>query len=388
MEAAAVESLPMHIDAAQFAIDVFAGQCGITFGLLLSEIVCLKPWDLTFGDEYDVLQHGDLLRSLARANKLVWAALAVPCQSMTFARHPPLRSVTELYGVSKLSEHHQRLVETGNALFRFSVSLAKDLHMSGGYFTMENPELSWLWVLHEVQELLQLPGVGLVLTRFSEFGTAYAKPTLFMYNTPNLHKLHGKRDARATVVLRGFCMWEGQQQWQTHVAQPYPPALAAKYGALAAEAIQLREQSLCNGLSTPYAIECLSDALHDKLNCILAEVAQPPQPGEVPHGMGATVGMSVQQHVLHAVSTSNPLLREQPMSQDLAGAIAFEITRSVDEIDRFRAEVIAYWSQRALDLREQQGQWLQSVPPPLQKLVSRLHVPLIQELFRDMCFDD
>eukprot|EP00971_Amphidinium_carterae_P352538 6492642-Amphidinium_carterae.2 len=59
---------------------------------------------------------------------------------------------------------------------------------------------------------------------------------------------------------------------------------------------------------------------------------------DVPYGMGAKSGMSVSEHVWHALSVQNPLLRDQQVSHDLAKAVSFECTHCAEDINGFRAQ--------------------------------------------------
>ena len=48
-------------------LEVLAGCCVLTLGVLLVGVPCIKPWDLRFGDAYDVMEQGFILR--ANANR-------------------------------------------------------------------------------------------------------------------------------------------------------------------------------------------------------------------------------------------------------------------------------------------------------------------------------
>ena len=48
-------------------------------------------------------------------------------------------------------------------------------------------------------------------------------------------------------------------QFLTHVAQPYPPALGFRCGALMAEAVRLRVVAIESGIPVPMAVAELSD---------------------------------------------------------------------------------------------------------------------------------
>ena len=71
-----------------FALEVFAGTAGCTFGLLLGEVPCLRPWDTLYGDRYDVRANGQVLEQLVKAGILVAIHFGTPCQSQSWGRHP------------------------------------------------------------------------------------------------------------------------------------------------------------------------------------------------------------------------------------------------------------------------------------------------------------
>ena len=48
-----------------FFVEVMAGECIITLGVLMRRVPCLKPWDIVFGEAWNVLTHGQILMDLA-----------------------------------------------------------------------------------------------------------------------------------------------------------------------------------------------------------------------------------------------------------------------------------------------------------------------------------
>ena len=49
-----------------FFIEIMAGECSITLGILMERVPCLKPWDIVFGESWNVLTRGRILLQLAR----------------------------------------------------------------------------------------------------------------------------------------------------------------------------------------------------------------------------------------------------------------------------------------------------------------------------------
>ena len=44
-----------------FFIEIMAGECIITLGVLLKRAPCLKPWDLIYGEAWNGFTHGEIL---------------------------------------------------------------------------------------------------------------------------------------------------------------------------------------------------------------------------------------------------------------------------------------------------------------------------------------
>ena len=85
-----------------FFIEIMAGECVITFGVLLKRVPCLRPWDVIYGESWNVLTHGEFLIKLASEGRID-PFLGLPCQSFTFARNPALRDAAEPMGKSGFS---------------------------------------------------------------------------------------------------------------------------------------------------------------------------------------------------------------------------------------------------------------------------------------------
>ena len=88
--------------SAQFSLEVFAGDCVVTLGLVLSNLPAMKPWDSKLGEQFDVLREGQVLLRLSEHGWLIMTHLGTPCQSLTWARGPRLRSMEYRYGLPTL----------------------------------------------------------------------------------------------------------------------------------------------------------------------------------------------------------------------------------------------------------------------------------------------
>ena len=154
-------SRPLTVTGELF-LELFAGDAAFTLGVILAQVPAMCPWDSKFGERFDVLRSGSSLLSLIRGGYISSSHLGTPCQSMTWCRAPQLRSALWPKGVPGLSVSQQELVDVGNALLEFSVHYCTTLYEHGCYFSIENPELSWLWLQPSTLELYSLPGVAYV----------------------------------------------------------------------------------------------------------------------------------------------------------------------------------------------------------------------------------
>ena len=78
-------------------LEIYAGECTLTIALVWCMLPCFAPWDILFGSHCDVISRGWMIVALIRAGKLHFCHLGSPCQSMTLARCPRLRSRRELW---------------------------------------------------------------------------------------------------------------------------------------------------------------------------------------------------------------------------------------------------------------------------------------------------
>ena len=147
--------------------------------LLHCSLLC--PRDSSFGSEFNVLLHGKLLFALVVAGRLAYAHFGFQCQSLTWARSPPLRSWDHVWGLPALKGKAAQKVLMGNKLLVFSVQLCFVLHAERHYFSIENPLGSWTWAVAVAARLHAMPGVATVQVSYDQFGTRYSNPTLFLH---------------------------------------------------------------------------------------------------------------------------------------------------------------------------------------------------------------
>ena len=156
-------SIPRNLDVrGSLVAEIFCGAAAITLSMVMLSVPCMCPWDVKYGEQFDVLKHGIIFQALIRYHYVVCMHFATPCTSMTWARWPQLRSASEPQGVSHASEKQKQLLHLGNALLAFPLECSLMLLATGGCFSLENPELSWLWLQEGTLTLLSKSGVALV----------------------------------------------------------------------------------------------------------------------------------------------------------------------------------------------------------------------------------
>ena len=74
--------------------------------------------------------------------------------------------------------------DTANVLARREAALSRAIYDAGGFFSIENPESSYLWMLQEYRDLAKLEGVKFLVLDQSAFGSIYLKPTGILTNAP------------------------------------------------------------------------------------------------------------------------------------------------------------------------------------------------------------
>ena len=396
-DAYALSDSCLQVDGAMFA-EVCCGEAIFTLGIMIHKVPCIKPWDSQYGERFDVIRHGEVLLALVRCKRIVFGHSAPPCQSATWGRSPAVRSWDFPEGLPNLSPKAARLVSLGNEVADFCARFCFELYAAGGYFSVENPRLSWLWALRLFLALYSLDGVIFTLVLYSDFGAAYSKPTILLHNSPTLHSLRVGVPGPTTVRLRGLVRWHGEWVARTHLASMYPPKLGIEYGACAAEAIELREDAVCKGVSVPMALQSedfgfpLPMVGDSWLNYVVGDLALHAPDMVDPlvfRGEGAPKGLSHREHVMWALQQPHPWQGSLSVDcLDLDLALEFEIKTLPGEIDAFRFGLLEHWTSVANSLAEEQLSWSTKAGGAIRKLVQRINGPLIALLVEAIGYDD
>ena len=191
----------------EFAVEVFAGSAVLTLGMMLSSVPVVKPWDAKYGDRFNVLTEGQILLSMIAWGLLAVVHIATPCLTSTFARRTPLRSWESPLGVEGLPESEKELLDDGNRLIAWSMTVAKAAHAAQSYFSVENPFPSYFWINPMVVEVWVLTGVIVTVFSMQPFGVVYDKTTGFLSNIPEIWLVGSrKEEGGKPVALVGKAM--------------------------------------------------------------------------------------------------------------------------------------------------------------------------------------
>ena len=240
----------------EFFLECFAGHAAFTLAVVMSQVPALRPWEITHDHRFDVLAGLPILLAGIRLGIIVAMHIGTPCHSFTMARVPAVRSKVFPLGFPDLTETQAQFVDMGNRLASVSAKLCCALYAAGGYFSLENPERSLLWIHPDILELFGLSGVASVLVYYNAYGALFVKPTVFLHNAPTFHHLYRPPPWSdiPLIELRGWVTFQGVKTARTLLAQPYPPKLAVAYGDLLADALQHRALASSEGQLMPMAV--------------------------------------------------------------------------------------------------------------------------------------
>ena len=179
---------------------------------------------------------------------VIAAVWATPCQKLSRARKhdglgpPPLRSDAYPKGLPTLKGHDLVAVEGSNRLVRVTAVGYAIADGAGAANVVENPWGSFLWMLDDIEEVLDQSGAARVLVDFCGYGTPYRKSTKFAGTLRNLPSLHRQCrswrccsfSGRPHVSLTGR---HDQGIFRTKLADAYPVALCDALAALVLDAV-------------------------------------------------------------------------------------------------------------------------------------------------------
>ena len=92
----------MKVSGSMF-LEIFSGSAILTMAMTWLSIPAMRPWDVASNDKHDVLRHGAVLMKLVARGYINGSHLAVPCNSLSWARHLQLLGILVVYCLDKLS---------------------------------------------------------------------------------------------------------------------------------------------------------------------------------------------------------------------------------------------------------------------------------------------
>ena len=230
-------------------LELFAGEAGLTEAVRKAGMPVMDPGDIREGPRVALML--DLtdnktfkkLKSMIKCKKIRWLHMAPPCRSFSrarrrdrWARVRKLRSHSKPEGL----EPKNALVMEANLLAARTAQLATLQHKVNGWFSIENPANSFIWLLKSMTRVAKNQTVNKVVGDQCMFGGEYVKPTLWLTNAPHLNILAKRCPGLPKHVhekLVGFTknFW-GESVFKTSLAAEYP-------------------QGLCEELAKSYSLE-------------------------------------------------------------------------------------------------------------------------------------
>ena len=233
-------------------LELFAGEAGLTKAVQRAGGVVMDPVDVNDNDatvNFDLRKTGHFkkLKKLIKEKKVRWLHLAPPCKTFSRARRRDkyanarrLRSVQFPGGL----EPKSALVKEANLLAARSAQLATLQMKAMGWFSIENPERSFIWLYKPMAKLSKTEGVQFVVGDQCMFNGEYRKPTGWLTNAPHLQIL-AKRcpgdEHHQHPPLEGFAFdfW-GSKTFLTSLAAEYPQGLCEELAKSFLKSLELQ----------------------------------------------------------------------------------------------------------------------------------------------------
>ena len=244
---------------AYLILEIFAGTAKLTSAARRCDLNC-DPWDILLGPKFDLLVPRNVRRllNLVRSRHVVIIWLGTPCVTLSRARKwdgrgpPPLRdSVDVTCPATWITSARDKLAVTqANSLVELSADLIDLITAVGGFYVIENPLTSRLWVYPYLAEALIRTGAVFVNLDFccwlveSELigGLPWLKPITLAGTLPGLPSLRKQCSNRhwCSHLQRPHRSLVGKNEhgaFWTKLAEPYPDALCSAVAHLFAAAV-------------------------------------------------------------------------------------------------------------------------------------------------------
>ena len=219
-------------------LEIFAGAAGLTSAVKRVGGVAISACDINSDTAevkvFDLTNNACFkeVKTLLKRKKVRWLHLAPPCKTFSKARkRDKWAKVRKLRSRAKPDglEPKTPLVREANLLASRSAQLATIQLKAGGWFSIENPATSYIWLYKPLVRLAKLDRVQLLEGDQCMFGGEYRKPTGWLTNSPHLSRIAvkcpggpGHHHPPLEGMVRDF--W-GEWVWRTALAAEYPQGL-------------------------------------------------------------------------------------------------------------------------------------------------------------------
>ena len=136
---------------------VLCGDAVFTLGVIEFKVPCIKPWDRQYGQRLSGITAGEVVLHLAEARRIRASHLGLSCVSLNGARDPQLRDAMHPDRPPGLRQDQDELVAEGNSPMGFATCYILSLYNAESQLSMENPDMSWTWLLTTMLEIYGLP---------------------------------------------------------------------------------------------------------------------------------------------------------------------------------------------------------------------------------------
>ena len=198
--------------------------------------------DVVYGQRGDLTNadNQNFWRCAIRSGKVIGFVAGPPCESWSIARFrpggpPPLRSQSQLWGLTGLSFKQYMQIEAANLLLQTALFFASEALLVGACGVIEHPALIDLHQVHSAPSIWQLPDIDALrlhsvvdLTSFKQgaLGARSLKPTTML--TIRLPHFADTISASSAFDLARCIALEGHDDdgnFRTAAAKEYPEAL-------------------------------------------------------------------------------------------------------------------------------------------------------------------
>ena len=372
------------------AIELFCGCMAVTMNLMFLKVPTCCPWDVKYGEEFDILKHGQQLL-LTFVLGIIWLSFfGTPCTSLSFARSPALRDWMYPEGRPGLTASQMEKVRTGNALVAWTAKAINILIGVQCYFVLENPSPGWMWVQPVIKKIWSSPTVILTEIMFQQFGAVYIKSTGLLSNMPYMWWLSSEADMKAPRVnLRGTMIFEGEETFFTKVAEPYLPMFAQMVAWVCQASLQARKLAVQSGANIPFADKKHDAATHRGENPwatgrtgdagICWDDAADIKNIFRKNGGGAPKGLTQEEHTQWGLIQEHPLNKQDGMlSDEVKQALKDECGNPVEELDNMRLDKLEDIFKTAMTLEPARKKWVMDAPSLIKPLATMIHGPMIK----------